>query len=80
VFFAIFSTINKTSSLIGPFVSSAIIDDTGNNNTGFSFLLAICVLSLVSSCFLNQEKARVQSEEFLLEEQRRIANGESLIF
>ena len=80
VFFAIFSTINKTSSFIGPFVSSAIIDDTGNNNTGFSFLLAICILSLVSSFFLDEDKARVQSEEFLLEEQRRIANGESLIF
>ena len=80
VFFAIFSTINKTSSLIGPFVSSAIIEDTGNNNTGFSFLVAICILSLVSSCFLDQDKARVQSEELLLEEQRRIANGESLIF
>ena len=80
VFFAIFSTINKTSSFIGPFVSSAIIDDTGNNNSGFSFLVGICCVSLASSFFLNQDKARVQAEEFLIEEKRRIANGESLIF
>ena len=80
VFFAIFSTINKTSSFIGPFVSSAIIDDTGNNNSGFSFLVALCCVSLASSFFLNEDNARVQAEEFLLEEKKRIANGESLVF
>lgn len=35
IFFALFNTVGKTSSFIGPFISGAIIDDAkGNNNAG----------------------------------------------
>jgi MFS-type transporter involved in bile tolerance (Atg22 family) len=48
--FSLFSIIGKTSSFIGPLVSSAIIDDSGgNNSTPFYFLTA---LSAVSSLVL----------------------------
>jgi MFS-type transporter involved in bile tolerance (Atg22 family) len=45
LFFALFSVIGKTSAFIGPFVSSAIIDDAnGNANMPFAFLFGLCVL------------------------------------
>ena len=37
LFFSLFSIIGKTSSFIGPFISSAIIDDTGNNSSPFEW-------------------------------------------
>lgn len=80
IFFAIFSTVNKTSSFIGPFVTSGIIDRSNNTNTGFSFTLALCVLSLFASFFINEGVSRIECEEFLLEEERKVKNGESLIF
>lgn len=53
--------IGKTSAFIGPFVSSAIIDDShGNNNTPFGFLFA---LGLVSSFMLVAVDVRRSREE-----------------
>lgn len=80
LFFSMFSTINKTSSFIGPFVTSAIIDRTGNTNTGFSFTFGLSVLSLICVSFLSEEKSRVECEQFLLDEDRRIKEGEKIMF
>jgi MFS-type transporter involved in bile tolerance (Atg22 family) len=67
LFFSLFSIVGKTSAFIGPLVSSAIIDDTGNNSSPFYFLFA---LSLVSCAFLyffvDVEKSRVEQEAFLV--------------
>jgi MFS-type transporter involved in bile tolerance (Atg22 family) len=72
LFFSLFSIIGKTSSFIGPFISSAIIDRTGNNSSPFYFLFA---LSLASALFLfffvDVEKSRVEQAEFL--ERERLA-------
>ncbi|KJY00878.1 autophagy protein Atg22 [Zymoseptoria brevis] len=72
LFFSLFSIIGKTSSFIGPFISSAIIDRTGNNSSPFYFLFA---LSLASAAFLfvfvDVEKSRVEQAEFL--ERERLA-------
>jgi len=43
------SSIGKTSSFVGPFVPSAIVDDPGNNSSPFYILFA---LSLASTVFL----------------------------
>jgi MFS-type transporter involved in bile tolerance (Atg22 family) len=47
LFFSLFSIVGKTSAFIGPLVSSAIIDDTGNNSSPFYFLFALSLASCV---------------------------------
>ena len=46
-FFGLFGLSNRASSMIGPNVIQAIIDDTGNNWKGFPFLFAICTAASV---------------------------------
>lgn len=72
LFFSLFSIIGKTSSFIGPLVSSAIIDaspNQSNNSAPFYFLFA---LSLVSAAFLlfflDLDKSAVEQQEFLEQE------------
>lgn len=72
LFFAIFSTINKTSSFIGPFVTSGIVDRTGNTNTGFSFTLALGIVAFAATWFINEKQSRIECEEFLVEEDKKI--------
>jgi MFS-type transporter involved in bile tolerance (Atg22 family) len=72
LFFSLFSIIGKTSSFIGPLVSSAIIDDSGgNNSTPFYFLTALSAVSfLVMVFFVDLERSRREQEEFLVEEEK----------
>ena len=42
MFFGLFGLSNRASSMIGPNVIQAIIDDTGDNWKGFPFLFALC--------------------------------------
>ncbi|KAI9758886.1 MAG: hypothetical protein M4579_002770 [Chaenotheca gracillima] len=68
LFFSLFSIIGKTSSFIGPIVSSAIIDasPTGNNNTPFYFLFSLSVVSfLLLLFFVDLKKSRREQEHFL---------------
>ncbi|KAI4249236.1 MAG: hypothetical protein L6R40_000694 [Gallowayella cf. fulva] len=73
LFFSLFSIIGKTSSFIGPLVSSAIIDASpnGNNSTPFYFLFS---LSLASAALLgvgvDLGKSREEQERFLEDERR----------
>ncbi|CZT15835.1 probable autophagy protein (Atg22) [Ramularia collo-cygni] len=72
LFFSLFSIIGKTSSFIGPFISSAIIDDTGNNSSPFYFLFALSLASfLFLLFFVDVKKSRIEQAEFL--ERERIA-------
>jgi len=74
LFFSLFSIIGKTSSFIGPLVSSAIIDDTGNNSTPFYFLFALSLVSfLFLLFFVDVEKSREEQAAFL--ERERIAKA-----
>lgn len=84
LFFSLFSIIGKTSSFIGPLVSSAIIDASphGNNSTPFYFLFGLSCLSAgFLVIFLDLKKSRLEQERFLAEEERvrakRIDDGES---
>ncbi|KAI1102527.1 autophagy-related protein 22-like protein [Jackrogersella minutella] len=77
LFFSLFSIIGKASSFIGPLVSSAIIDASpnhSNNSAPFYFLFA---LTLVSACglwiFLDLEKSAKEQEDFIRQENKRIA-------
>lgn len=67
-----FSVIGKTSSFIGPFVSSAIIDRSGNTNMPFVFLLALGVLSVGILALVDVEKSRLECKAYLEEEARRV--------
>lgn len=78
LFFSLFSIIGKTSSFIGPIVSSAIIDATpsGNESTPFYFLFALSVVSFgVLLVFVDLKKSRKEQEEFLILEERRRGGG-----
>jgi MFS-type transporter involved in bile tolerance (Atg22 family) len=72
LFFSLFSIIGKTSSFIGPLVSSAIIDDSGgHNSTPFYFLTALSVVSFLVLVFgVDLEKSRREQEAFLVEEEK----------
>ncbi|OCH88576.1 MFS general substrate transporter [Obba rivulosa] len=66
LFFALFSVVGKTSAFIGPFVSSAIITASGNNdNYPFVFLFTLGTLSTIFLYFVDVGKSRVECEEFL---------------
>jgi len=78
LFFSLFSIIGKTSSFIGPLVSSAIIDDSGgNNSTPFYFLTALSAVSFLVLVFgVDLERSRREQEVFLVEEEKvRRARG-----
>ncbi|KAM5451837.1 hypothetical protein MaudCBS49596_003665 [Microsporum audouinii] len=76
LFFSLFSIIGKTSSFIGPLVSSAIIDasPSGNNSTPFYFLFALSVASFVFLFFfVDIPTSRKEQEIFLAKERARLA-------
>ncbi|KAI6135172.1 MFS general substrate transporter [Pisolithus thermaeus] len=59
MFFGLFGLSNRASSMVGPIVVQAIIDNTGNNWQGFPFLLALCsVASLIIWFVVDVEKGR----------------------
>lgn len=71
LFFSLFSIIGKTSSFIGPLVSSAIIDRSGgNNSTPFYFLTSLSAVSfLVLLLFVDLDKSKREQEAFLEKEE-----------
>ncbi|KAK5991136.1 Autophagy-related 22-like protein [Cladobotryum mycophilum] len=80
LFFSIFNIIGKSSSFIGPLISSAIIDATPggkNNSAPFYFLFGLSLLSAIGIwTFLDLEKSAREQEAFLAQEKVRMA-GES---
>ncbi|GIJ88787.1 hypothetical protein Asppvi_007714 [Aspergillus pseudoviridinutans] len=82
LFFSLFSIIGKTSSFIGPLVSSAIIDasPSGNVSTPFYFLFALSVVSFVILVLgVDLEKSRREQEVFLRENKSRMLSSESSV-
>lgn len=72
LFFALFSIIGKTSSFIGPFVSSAIIDRSGNTNMPFTFLLALGFVAMGILFAVDVDKSRKECRKYLEDEAVRI--------
>ncbi|KAI6127431.1 autophagy-related protein 22-like protein [Pisolithus croceorrhizus] len=59
MFFGLFGLSNRASSMVGPIVVQAIINNTGNNWQGFPFLFALCsVASLIIWFVVDVEKGR----------------------
>jgi MFS-type transporter involved in bile tolerance (Atg22 family) len=59
MFFGLFGLSNRASSMIGPNVIQAIIDNSGNNWKGFPFLFALCVAASIVIWFaVDVEKGR----------------------
>lgn len=58
------------SSIIGPSVIQAIINDTRNNWMGFPFLFAVCAAAMIAIGFVNIEKGREDCRRFT--EQRKV--------
>jgi MFS-type transporter involved in bile tolerance (Atg22 family) len=85
LFFSLFSVVGKTSSFIGPLVSSAIIDasPSRNNSTPFYVLTGLSVAGflLLFTC-VDLEKSRREQEVFLEKEdglKKEMAEKESRI-
>ncbi|TCD63208.1 hypothetical protein EIP91_005847 [Steccherinum ochraceum] len=74
LFFALFSVVGKTSAFIGPFVSSAIITASGNNdNMPFAFLFGLGMFSTVFLYFVDVKKSREECEAFVRAEAKQRA-------
>ncbi|KAJ7364434.1 autophagy-related protein 22-like protein [Mycena albidolilacea] len=74
LFFALFSVVGKTSAFIGPFVSSAIITASNNNdNMPFAFLFGLGVFSTLFLYLVDVDKSRTECEAFVRAEQERKA-------
>ncbi|KAJ5960364.1 uncharacterized protein N7479_007514 [Penicillium vulpinum] len=70
MFFALFGITNRASSIIGPNVIQAIINNTHNSWMGFPFLFAICAGAMITICFVDIKKGREDCQKFT--EQRKI--------
>lgn len=85
LFFSLFSIVGKTSSFIGPLVSSAIIDRAAANGLNransypFYFLFGLSLCSYIFLFFfVDVKKSRVEQQEFLERERiakKKIAGG-----
>jgi len=80
LFFSLFSIIGKTSSFIGPLVSSAIIQAAGDmanaNSTPFYFLFALSLASfLFLLFFVDLKRSAMEQEEFLRQEQEALGKA-----
>ncbi|PYH92605.1 hypothetical protein BO71DRAFT_329585 [Aspergillus ellipticus CBS 707.79] len=64
MFFALFGITNRASSIIGPNVVQAIINDTQNNWMGFPFLFAICTAAMIGIAFVDVDKGREDGRRF----------------
>ncbi|KAL3453666.1 hypothetical protein BJX65DRAFT_264640 [Aspergillus insuetus] len=65
MFFALFGITNRASSIIGPNVIQAIINNTQNNWMGFPFLFAICAAAMIAIAFVDVEKGREDGRRFV---------------
>ena len=62
LFFALFNTVGKTSSFIGPFISSAITDKAhGNANMAFWFTFAMGTTGFILLCLVDPKKAKLDN-------------------
>lgn len=73
IFFALYNTLGKTAAFIGPFITSAIINDAnGNTNVGFWFTFITGLVALVLIAMVDTDKAKQDNAKFLEEERERL--------
>ncbi|KAJ5464134.1 Major facilitator superfamily domaingeneral substrate transporter [Penicillium sp. IBT 31633x] len=80
LFFSLFSIVGKTSSFIGPLVSSAIIDASPSGNASMPFYF-LFVLSVVSFFILfwgvDLKKSQEEQERFLLNKLHQLKSSDT---
>jgi MFS-type transporter involved in bile tolerance (Atg22 family) len=69
LFFGLFGVINKGSSWMGPVIVSAITEHTNNLWKGWPFVLALFVVSIVIVFFIDVDKAKIDINNYLAEEE-----------
>ncbi|KAI5477498.1 hypothetical protein MNV49_006345 [Pseudohyphozyma bogoriensis] len=70
LFFSVFSIVGQTSSFIGPFITSKIIEDAGGNSSyAFAFLLPVTVVGAVILLFVDMKKAKLEAARFIEEDE-----------
>ncbi|APA15368.1 hypothetical protein sscle_14g101380 [Sclerotinia sclerotiorum 1980 UF-70] len=67
MFFGLFGITNRASSIIGPYVIQAIINNTNNNWMGFPFLFALCTFASILIWFVDVEKGREDCRRYVKE-------------
>ena len=70
LFFSLASLIGKTSAFIGPFVTQAIANDTGNASSPFYFLLALSLASCLLLWPLDVKKSKHEQASFIKHQAR----------
>jgi MFS-type transporter involved in bile tolerance (Atg22 family) len=68
MFFSLLGIVSKGSAWIGPIVSSAIVDRSGNQWTSFPFVAALIFVPWVGIFFISEKKSRKECAEYLLRE------------
>lgn len=68
MFFSLLGIVSKGSAWIGPIVSSAIVDDTGNQWTAFPWVAALIFVPWVAIFFISEPKSRQECAEYLANE------------
>lgn len=77
MFFSLLGIVSKGSSWIGPIVSSAIADNTGNQWLAFPFVAALIFVPFVGIFFISEKQSRKECSDYLANE-ARILRGESV--
>lgn len=73
IFFALYNTLGKTAAFIGPFITSAIITDSGGNtNTGFWFTFITGLVAIVLLCLVDTDKAKRDNALYLEKEREEL--------
>lgn len=70
MFFSLLGIVSKGSAWIGPIVSSAIVDRSGNQWTPFPWIAALVFVPWVGIFFISVEKSRKECAEYLNNEAR----------
>lgn len=68
MFFSLLAIVSRGSAWIGPIVSSAIVDSTGNQWTAFPFVAALVFVPWVAIFWISEEKSRLECAEYLRRE------------
>lgn len=68
MFFSLLGIVSKGSAWIGPIVSSAIVDHTGNQWTAFPWVAALIFIPFVGIFFVSEVKSQKECAEYLVTE------------
>lgn len=68
MFFSLLGIVSKGSAWIGPIVSSAIVDGSGNQWTGFPWAMSLILVPFIGIFFIDEVESRRECAEYLARE------------